>query len=174
MEPFALCLTGTSGSGKTTLANAVAESLRGKVPLQVIDGDILRGELGNLFGYTKEERRKQTQVVKVLAKYLLRQHVNVLIAIVAPYDDVRKGMREFLGEGYVQVYVNCPYEVREARDVKGYYRLARENRIQNLNGADDPYEAPEDAELELDTSRLSVEACVDKILACLRERGYGV
>lgn len=174
MKPFALCFTGPSGSGKTTLANLVAESLAGKLPLQVIDGDILRGELGNLFGYTKEERRKQTQVVKVLAKYLLNQNVNVLIAIVAPYDDVRKGMREFLGESYLQVYVKCPYEVREARDVKGYYRLAQQNQMQNLNGADAPYEIPDDAELVLDTSQLSAGECTDKVLACLRERGYGV
>lgn len=89
MKPFVVCFTGISGSGKSTLASAVADALKEKpLPLQIIDGDVLRSELGNLFGYAREERMKQNQIVKVVAKYLLRQEVNVLISIVAPYDEM--------------------------------------------------------------------------------------
>ena len=173
MNPFVLCFTGTSGSGKTTLASAVAGKLEeAAIPLQIIDGDVLREDLGHLFGYTKEERNKQTRVVQVLAKYLTRNKVNVLISIVAPYDDIRKRMRGFLGEGFFLVYVRCPYEVCEQRDVKGYYRLAKSKRIQNLNGANDPYEVPEDADLIVDTSVSPVEDCAGQVLAFLKARGF--
>lgn len=173
MDPFLLCFIGTSGSGKTTLADETAKILKARnVPLQVIDGDVLRGELGNLFGFTKAERKKQTQVVKVLSKYLLRQNVNVLLAIVAPYDEIRKDLRNFFGASFCQVYVKCPYEVCEKRDVKGYYRLAKQNRMQNLNGANDIYEIPADSDLVVDTSVDSVEVCVGKVLSFLKERGY--
>lgn len=175
MKPFVICFTGISGSGKTTLANAVAAALKEKsLPLQVIDGDILRSELGNLFGYTREERMKQNQIVKVLAKYLLRQKINVLISIVAPYDEMRRGMREFFRENFCLVYVKCPFEVCAERDVKGYYQLSKGNQMQHLNGADDPYEIPTDAELTLDTSRLPLDTCVERILYYLREQKYAV
>ena len=173
MNPFVLCFTGISGSGKTTLANAVANRLEEKgIPLHVIDGDVLREDLGHLFGYTKEDRKKQTQVVKVLAKYLTQHKVNVLVSIVAPYDDIRKSMRSFLGKDFYLVYVRCPYEVCEQRDVKGYYRLVKNQQIQNLNGANDPYEAPEDADMMVDTSVSSVEDCTAYILAFLRTHGF--
>ncbi len=174
MRPFAICFTGTSGSGKSTLAYAVADALKDDLPLQIIDGDVLRSELGYLFGYTREERMKQNQVVKVLARYLLRQNINVMLSIVAPYDEMRKSMREFLGEDFCLVYVKCPYEECARRDVKGYYKLSQEGGMKNLNGVNDPYEVPMDAELELDTSQLSVDVCVKQILAWLKEHGYGV
>nr|WP_325185721.1 adenylyl-sulfate kinase [uncultured Oscillibacter sp.] len=175
MKPFVVCFTGISGSGKSTLASAVADALKEKpLPLQIIDGDVLRSELGNLFGYAREERMKQNQIVKVVAKYLLRQEVNVLISIVAPYDEMRKGMREFFGENFYLVYVKCPSEICAERDVKGYYRLSRENQMHHLNGVNDIYEVPEDAELTLDTSQLSLDKCVERILSYLREREYAV
>lgn len=175
MKPFVVCFTGISGSGKSTLASAVANALKEKpLPLQIIDGDVLRSELGNLFGYEREERMKQNQIVKVVAKYLLRQEVNVLISIVAPYDEMRKGMREFFGENFYLVYVKCPLEICAKRDVKGYYRISKEHRMDHLNGVNDIYEIPEDAELTLDTSQLSLDLCVERILSYLREQEYAV
>jgi len=175
VKPFVLCFTGVSGSGKTTLANAVAKKLEEKaIPLQIIDGDVLRGELGNLFGYTRDERMKQNQVVKVVSKYLLRQNINVLISTVAPYEEMRNGMRKCLEGNFFLVYVKCPYEICEERDVKGYYRLSRNQQMQNLNGADDVYEVPSNAELTLDTSKNTVEFCTERILALLREHKYAV
>lgn len=175
MEPFVLCFTGISGSGKTTLANGLSEALaEGAMPFQVIDGDVLRNELGNLFGYTREERMKQNQVVRILSKYLLQNGVSVVISVVAPYDEMRKKMRSFFGRNFFLVYAKCPFETCEKRDVKGYYQLSRENRMRFLNGADDVYEVPEDAELVVDTGTDSAESCVRQILLFLRGRGYAV
>ena len=172
---FALCFTGISGSGKTTLANALAALLKERsVPVQVIDGDVLRQQLGNLFGYTREERIRQSQVVRVLAGYLQGQGINVIISIVAPYEELRLGLRENLGEDYLEVYVKCPYEVCAARDVKGHYKLAAENQMKNLSGANDVFEPPQHSEITVRTDEMSQSDCVAEILRLLKERGYGV
>lgn len=172
---FILCFTGISGSGKTTLANAVSALLKEhNVPVQVIDGDILRQQLGNLFGYTREERIRQSRVLRVLAGYLQGQGINVILSVVAPYEELRSGLREYLGEGYLEVYVKCPYEVCAARDVKGYYRLAAENRMKNLSGTNDVYEPPQHADMVVKTDEMSQTDCVKEILKLLEVRGYGV
>ena len=174
-KPFALCFTGISGSGKTTLANAVRELLEERnIPIHVIDGDVLRGQLGNLFGYTREERIRQSQVVRVLAGSLMEHGINVLIAVVAPYETIRSGWRDYLGEDYLEVYVKCPYEVCAARDVKGYYKLSAQNQMENLNGANDVYEPPRRAELTVRTDEMSQDACVELVMKLLGERGYEI
>ena len=172
-RPFALCFTGTSGSGKTTIANAVCELLKKRdVPIQIIDGDILRKQVGNLFGYTREERIRQSQVVRVLAGYLMANGINVIIAVVAPYEEIRHGLREYLGKDYLEVYVKCPYEVCAARDVKGYYKLAAQNKMEDLNGTNDVYEPPQHADLTVKTDEMSQELCVEAVMRLLEERGY--
>ena len=173
MRPFALCFTGISGSGKTTLANAVAERLRADgVPIQVLDGDVLRGELGNLFGFTREEREKQSRVIRVVAKYLLGQDISVMLAIVTPYEELRRSLRAYFGESYLEVWVKCPYEECARRDVKGYYKRARENRMENLSGANDVFEEPGSPDLVVETDLYSREVCAEKILTLIRERGF--
>lgn len=173
IKPFVLCMTGISGSGKTTLSNAVAKilALGGKV-CQVLDGDTLRSQIEGLFGYTREERMKQNRIVRVVAYYLQKNDISVLISIVAPYDAMRKKMRKVFQENYIQVYVRCPYEVCAERDVKGYYALQKKNQIQNLNGADEVYEVPEDSELIVDTQKEAVEESAWKIVEYLKEKGY--
>lgn len=172
---FTLCFTGISGSGKTTLANAVSAYLRERnIPVQIIDGDILRKQLGHLFGYTREERIRQSQVVRVLAGYLQGQGINVIISIVAPYEELRLGLREYLGEDYLEVYIKCPYEVCAARDIKGHYRLAANNQMKNLSGANDVFETPQHSDLIVKTDEMSQNDCVAEILKLLEERGYGV
>lgn len=175
MKIFTLCFTGISGSGKTTLANALLKEFdTKKIKVQMIDGDILREQLGNLFGYTKEERYKNNQVVRVLADYLNRNGVNVILTLVAPYEDMRKKMRETLGEAYVEVYVKCSLEECERRDVKGYYRKIKEGKMENLNGSDDIYEIPQNNEIVIDTEREDVAQGVNKIKQYLLEHGYGI
>lgn len=172
---FALCFTGLSGCGKSTLANQLYNHLSAKnIPVQIIDGDVLRDELGNLFGYSFDERMKQNQVVRVLAKYLLKNNINVIISIVAPYAQMRENMRSFLGDSYVQCFLKCPFEVCAKRDVKGYYALARQGKLEHFSGANDTFEAPLDSEIEIDTSVLSVEESVNEILQYLGEKGYEV
>lgn len=173
--PFALCFTGLSGCGKSTLANYLSEYLKArKVPTQIIDGDILRKELGNLFGYTFEDRMKQNRVVRVLAKYLLQNNINVIISIVAPYTEMRLNMRKCLGESYIQCYLMCPVDICAQRDVKGFYKLAHQGKLNNLNGTNEKFEIPLDSEIEIDTSIMNVEKSAAIILEYLRENGYEI
>ncbi len=172
-KPFILCFSGISGSGKSTLAQMLKERLEEKnLPVKIIDGDVLRKELGNLFGYTKEERMKQNRVVRILAKYLNDCGICVIIAIVAPFDEMRKEMRSFLGENYIQAYLDCPVEECAARDVKGYYKRA--DKMKNFNGVNDSYEIPDDSEININTVQTNVKKSVEKILEYLREQGYDV
>lgn len=171
MKPFVLYFTGLSGSGKTTLAVELERALRARdVPVQVLDGDVLREEFGNLFGYTKEERMKQGRVGWVLTRYLNRNGIAVIVAAVVPYDEIRKSARAFLGESYIQVYLDCPVEECARRDVKGYYSQARP--MENLNGVSAGYEVPRDSEIVVDTVRLGVRESAEKILDYLTEHGF--
>ena len=172
-KTFTLCFSGISGSGKSTLAKKVGEYLENKnVPIKVIDGDTLRGELGNLFGYSREERMKQNRIVRVLAKYLNDCGINVIIAVIAPFDEMRKQMRSFLGENYIQAYLDCPVEESAKRDVKGYYKKIQ--NMENFIGVSDAYEVPEDSEIRIDTVNDEVDVCVEQILEYLKEQGYDI
>lgn len=167
---FTICMTGISGSGKSTIAYALEKKMRQKnIKCQVIDGDELRGQLGNLFGYTREERMKNSNVVRVLAKYLNNNEVNTIIAIVAPYEEMRQQIRDYIGSGYIEVYVKCTYEVCAKRDVKGYYKKVLEGEMNNLNGANDLYEIPESSEIVVDTEKETIDESVDKILQYILE-----
>jgi adenylylsulfate kinase len=173
MKIFTICFTGTSGSGKTTLANALGRKLDERnIKNQILDGDITRKELGNVFGYTKEERAKMTLVNRMLAKYLNQNGINVMLAIVAPYAEVRNAIREYIGDGYIEIYVKCSYEECARRDPKGYYKLEKEGKIKNLNGANDTYEVPQHPKLVIDTEIENVESAIKKIEKYLLENEY--
>lgn len=172
---FSVCFTGISGSGKTTLARELADRLEGRgVGLQVIDGDELRSGLGNLFGYTREERMKNSRVVRLLGRYLNQNGISTIISVVAPYDDMRREFRIFLGDAYIQVYVKCSYHTCAARDVKGYYKKQKAGQMENLNGADDVFEEPMDSEIIVDTEHDTVGRCVNQIIRYLEEKDYVV
>ncbi len=172
-KTFSLVFTGLSGSGKTTLAKRVAAEL-GKmgVPVQLIDGDEFRAELGNLFGYTREERMKHNRIARTVMRYLNRNGVNVIFTLVAPYEEMRQGMRKAIGEAYIEVYTKCTAETCARRDVKGYYKKQREGNMRNLNGVDDVFEEPRNSEILVDTEHDSKEICLGTILRYMREHGY--
>lgn len=170
---YIIYMIGTSGSGKTTLANALEERLikKGVKKLQVIDGDIIREQLGNMFGYTYEERMKCNQVVRIVVQYLLENNISVILTQVAAYEEMRRKMREHFKEKYIEIYVKCSYEECAKRDVKGYYKKQKEGLIENLNGAGDIYEVPLNSNLIIDTEKESVDSAVDKILEYLTYEG---
>ncbi|MCI8422758.1 MAG: adenylyl-sulfate kinase [Lawsonibacter sp.] len=171
MKPFTMYIIGLSGSGKSTLAEALAERLHKKgAPVEVIDGDVLRQELGDMFGYTREDRIKQGRVGWVLARHLNRNGISVLIAATAGCQDVRERAREFIGEGYLQVYLDCPIEECIRRDVKGYYKDV--SKLKNFYGIDMKYDVPEDSELTVDTVHLSVEQSAGQVMSYLEENGF--
>lgn len=169
-------IIGRSGSGKTTIANALVERMKSETNWkpQLIDGDVIRKQFGDIFGYTYEERMKCNRVVRVVIQYLIDNDIPVILTQVAPYEEMRSLVRRQFADGYLEVYVRCSYEECARRDVKGYYKRQKEGQLKNLNGAGEIYEEPRDSDILIDTEKESVEEAVDKIMKYLKVREYGI
>jgi adenylylsulfate kinase len=167
-----LWFTGLSAAGKTTLANAVAHELgRHGLLTQLVDGDALRSGFCADLGYTETDRRENARRVGGLAQTLVNDGVIVLAALISPYRTDRQWLREQVGGGrFFEVYCDCPLAVCEARDPKGLYRRARAGEVALFTGIDAPYEPSAAPDLHLRTDQLSVQQCVDLVLAALRPR----
>jgi adenylylsulfate kinase len=164
-----LWFTGLSGSGKSTIAVRVHEELvRRGVDVEYIDGDALREVFPNT-GFTRAEREEHLRRTGYMASRLAAHGVTVVASLVSPYRESRELIRTLCRE-FVEIYVATSLEECERRDVKGLYARARRGEIKNFTGVDDPYEPPENPELTLDTRALSVDECVDKVLAQIGER----
>ncbi|MFL5404177.1 MAG: adenylyl-sulfate kinase [Gemmatimonadales bacterium] len=158
-----LWFTGLSGSGKSTIATRVSQKLeRQGVEVEYIDGDALR-EIFPHTGFTRAEREEHLRRTGYAASRLAAHGITVVASFVSPYRESREFVRK-LCRGFIEIYVATSLEECERRDVKGLYARARKGEIRNFTGIDDPYEAPEHPELTLDTSALSVEQCVSKVL----------
>jgi adenylylsulfate kinase len=169
---FTAWFTGLPCSGKTTIADGVAEVLRGRdLKVERLDGDIVRKGLTSDLGFSKEDRDENIKRVTYVAKLLTRNDVAVLATFVSPYLERRAKTREEIGD-FVEIYTRCPVEICIERDDKGMYKKAIAGEIKNFTGIDDPYEEPEDPKLILDTDKMSVEECVQKVLDKLEELGY--
>ena len=169
---FMMYMVGRSGSGKTTIARAVEEELkrRGVCHLQVIDGDVIREQFGGIFGYTYEERMRCNQAVRVVVQYLLDNGISVILSQVAAYEEMRRRVREQFEEEYIEVYIKCSYEECARRDVKGYYEKQKNGEMQNLNGANDTYEIPQNSNIVIDTEKETIQEAVQKIVSYLSEK----
>jgi len=157
-------LTGLSGAGKSTIASALAEALRGKgTAVEWLDGDQLRKRLGSGLGFSRADRFENIARAVYLADMLNRHGVTVIASLISPYREMRQYARQAL-PGFVEVYVDCPLEECERRDVKGLYAKARRGEIASFTGISDPYESPEFPELVLKTAELTVSECVEALL----------
>ncbi len=176
MKRFMIYMVGISGSGKTTIARALEKEIgkRSGLKMQLIDGDIIRGEFGGVFGYTYEERMKCNQAVRVVVKYLIQNDISVVLSQVGAYEAMRRNVRnDFSGlSDYIEIYVKCSVEECMRRDVKGYYKKHEQGEMENLNGVSDTFEIPQNAELVIDTEKVTVEEAVGSILRYLEEKGY--
>ncbi|WP_176719882.1 adenylyl-sulfate kinase [Desulfuribacillus alkaliarsenatis] len=154
---FTIWLTGLSGAGKSTLAIEIEKFIKeqGK-PVQVLDGDIIRNEVGNLFGYTREDRQKMGRVVRTIAKLLNDNGINVIVAAIAAYEEMRVANRDKI-DNYIEVYVNCSIDTCIERDVKGLYKKALRGEAKHVVGIDDVYEVPEHFDIEVKTDIETVE-----------------
>jgi adenylylsulfate kinase len=158
--------TGLSSAGKTTLCQAVAVQLREQgMRCEILDGDVVRTSLCADLGFSKEDRVENVRRIAEAAERLTRGGAIVLVAAISPYRLSRQRAREAL-HGFIEVYVNAPLAVCEARDVKGLYRQARAGGLSGFTGIDDPYEAPENPDVECRTDRESLEESARKV--CLR------
>ncbi len=169
---FVIWLTGPSGAGKTTLANALAEKLEELgYSVEVLDGDGIRTKLYPDLGFSEREREIHNKVVIEMARLLAKNGVITIVALISPFRSVREYAREQI-EKFVEVYVKCPLEVRIKRDPKGLYAKALKGEIKGLTGYDGVYEEPENPEIVVDTSKLSVEEEVEFLINKLKELGY--
>jgi len=168
-----LWFTGLSGSGKSTLAHAVEEKLFSMgVHTYVLDGDNIRTGLNKDLGFSEEDRKENIRRIGEVAKLFVDAGLIVLTAFISPYRRDRDFVRNLVEEGeFIEVYVKCPLEVCEQRDVKGLYKKARQGIIKNFTGINDPYEEPLSPEITVETDKESVEESVDKIIGYLIKRG---
>jgi adenylylsulfate kinase len=167
--PATIWFTGLSGSGKSTLARAVELALfeRGVLPY-VLDGDNLRHGLCADLDFTADGRRENIRRAAELARLLDDAGLVTLTAFISPYRADRAAARARLPAGhFFEVYVDCPVEVCEQRDVKGLYRRARAGEISEFTGVSAPYEPPGCPELRLGTAEESIATCVARVLEML-------
>ncbi len=167
-----LWFTGMSGSGKSTLAHALEyELLRRGVVSYVLDGDNVRHGLNANLGFSPEDRSENIRRVGEVAKLFTDAGQLVLAAFISPYRADRASVRELFAPGdFIEIFVDCPLEACEARDVKGLYRSARAGELSEFTGISAPYEPPERAEVVVRTHRRALEACVDQLLEELVDR----
>jgi sulfate adenylyltransferase len=175
-QGFTVFFTGLSGSGKSTIASALLVKLMemGGRPVTLLDGDIVRKNLSSELNFSKEHRDINIRRIGFVAAEITKNGGIAICAPIAPYDSVRKEVRTTVepGGGFMLVHVATPIEVCEDRDRKGLYAKARAGILQEFTGISDPYEEPSDAELVLDTTRLSPEESAQEILLYLEREGY--
>jgi adenylylsulfate kinase len=167
-----LWFTGLSGSGKTTIAQEVENELLGAgVPVEILDGDVVRENLSKGLGFSKEDRDINIRRIAFVAHLLQRNGVFVITAAISPYRRVRHEARAMIKD-FVEIYADAPLEVCEERDVKGLYAKARAGEIKGFTGIDDPYEAPEAPEITCHTDTETVQESARKVMDRLIELKY--
>ncbi|MEA2452193.1 MAG: adenylylsulfate kinase [Actinomycetota bacterium] len=164
--------TGLSGSGKTTIAHVVEEKLLDAgVGVEILDGDVVRENLSKGLGFSEEDRNTNIRRIAFVAHLLQRNGTFVITAAISPYKAIRDEGRAMIKD-FVEVYAEASLEVCEERDTKGLYAKARAGEIKGFTGIDDPYEAPENAEVICHTADETVEESAQKVIDKLVELKY--
>jgi adenylylsulfate kinase len=168
-----LWFTGLSGSGKSTIAVALEEALfeRGHLSYR-LDGDNIRLGINKNLGFSADDRTENIRRIGEIAKLFVDSSVIALTSFISPYREDRdkvRALHEEAGMPFIEVFVDCSLDEAEKRDPKGLYKKARAGEIKNFTGIDDPYEAPEKAEIHLHTDQMSLQEEVDLLLAYLTQ-----
>lgn len=165
-----LWLTGLSGSGKSTIARYLEHQLFAKGYFaQVLDGDNIRSGINNNLSFSPEDRRENIRRIAEVSKLYLNTGIICINSFISPTKAMRAMAKEIIGaEDFLEIFVNAPLEVCEARDVKGLYKKARKGEIKGFTGIDAPYEAPENPALEVRTDQLSLEEAGQQILTYIQ------
>ncbi|MHA2939785.1 adenylyl-sulfate kinase [Vibrio sp. RC27] len=172
--PVILWFTGLSGSGKSTVANAVESKLMslGKHSY-LLDGDNVRHGLNKDLGFSDDDRIENIRRIGEVAKLFVDAGNIVLTAFISPFIADREQVRALVDAGqFLEVFIDTPIDVCEARDPKGLYKKARAGEIKHFTGIDSEYQAPVTPEIHIKTAELSIEACAEQVVAKLDELGY--
>lgn len=157
--------TGLSGAGKSSLANELEKRLvaMGKHTM-LLDGDNIRMGLNKNLGFRENDRIENIRRIAEVSKLMNDAGLIVLTSFISPFVRDRRSAREIIGEDFIEVYVSTPLEECERRDVKGLYKKARSGELENFTGINSPYEVPENPEITIDTSKGTLEECVEQLL----------
>jgi len=160
-------LTGLSGSGKTTLGAALEKELYKKGFLtQILDGDNIRSGINKNLRFTEEDRLENIRRISEVTKLFLNCGVITINCFITPTESIRQIARDIIGkENIIEVFVDTPIEVCEARDIKGLYKKARSGELKNFTGISSPFETPKYADIKVQTDQFSLEESVDKMLS---------
>lgn len=169
-----LWFTGLSACGKSTIANAVDCKLHDLgVHSFVLDGDNIRHGLNKNLGFSAEDRAENIRRIGEVAKLFADAGIIAATAFISPYRADRDKVRALMGPGgFIEIYVNASLETCEQRDPKGLYKKARAGQLKGFTGIDDPYEAPEQPELVLDSNNKGIDELSNEVIAYLRSNGY--
>ena len=167
-----LWFTGLSGSGKSTMSHALEERLFNEgCRTFVLDGDNVRHGLNSNLGFSHKDRTENIRRIGEVSKLMLEAGFIVMTAFISPYREDRIAVRNLIPNGdFIEIYCKASLETCEARDVKGLYKRARAGEIKNYTGIDSPYEAPENADLIIDTDQETIEDSVSIILSFLKKK----
>ena len=172
---FTIWMTGLSGSGKSTITDVLVTKFAERgIPLEVLDGDVVRENLSKGLGFSKEDRDTNITRIGFVADLLARNGVPVITAAISPYRETRDAVRkmhEANGAAFVETFIATSLEECEARDTKGLYAKARSGEIPEFTGVSDPYEEPENPEIRVETAGRTPEESADEILAYLENEG---
>ena len=169
---FTLWFTGLSGSGKSTLSERLQEVLleRG-MKVEILDGDVVRQNLSKGLGFSQEDRDTNIRRIGFVCHLLTRNDVIAISAAISPYRAIRDENRALIGR-FIEVYCECDIDTLAARDPKGLYKKALSGEIKNFTGVSDPYEAPVNPEVVVNTATEDIETSLKKILGTLEGLGY--
>ena len=159
-------MTGLSGSGKTTIAIGLEKELqkRGFLTL-ILDGDNIRAGINKNLGFSEEDRTENIRRIAEVSKLFVNCGIITINCFVSPTLEIREQAKEIIGESdFREIYINASYQECEKRDVKGLYKKARNGEIKNFTGLDAPFDAPENAFLEIKTAEMSVDQSVDYLV----------
>lgn len=174
-QGFTVFFTGLSGSGKSTIANALMVKLMemGGRPVTLLDGDVVRKHLSSELGFSKEHRDINIRRIGYVASEITKNGGIAICAPIAPYTATRRAVREMIESfgAFIEVHVATSIEECERRDRKGLYKLAREGKIKEFTGISDPYEAPTQAELVVNTEGADVDYCAQQVILKLESMG---
>jgi adenylylsulfate kinase len=169
---FTLWLTGMSGAGKSTISDRLMARFReGGAKVELLDGDIVRTNLSQGLGFSREDRDTNIRRIGFVADLLSRNGVIVVVAAISPYRATRDEVRSKIAN-FLEVFVDCPVGVLAQRDVKGLYKKALAGEVANFTGISDPYEAPLAPEVTVRSDRETLDESVGKVWSELERRGW--